>query len=77
MLSEAQNPLISLRDFPNLAQNGFLRNLIVTCQNFSLEEKHILHPEDTEFNSLLDVSMASTKGMKPFFMAGDLICRVY
>lgn len=44
---------------------------------FFLGRGTILYPEDTECKSLLDVSMASAKGMKPFFMEGDIICRVY
>ena len=37
----------------------------------------MLHPGNAEFKSSLDVSVASAKGMKPVFMAGDIICRVY
>jgi len=31
---------------------------------------------NTAFQPSPDVSMASVSGMKPFFVAGDLICRV-
>lgn len=32
----------------------------------------MLHSGNTEFKSSLHVSMASARGMKPFFMAGDI-----